>query len=89
MSGQHFQGHAVGVRRHAVLLPLKVEVPSLSFVIADPDAVRHEESQGIGLVSEVQELQLVKDWSPGLNVRLPAKETQKRRTISLHHNITK
>jgi hypothetical protein len=50
------QSHPVGPGSHAVLLPLEMEVPPLSFLVADAYTVRHGENQGVGLLSDVQEL---------------------------------
>lgn len=48
-----------------------MKVPPLPFLVADADAVGDGQSQRVWLVSEVQQLELVQQRSPGRNIWLP------------------
>lgn len=72
--GEDVQSDAVGSGRQAELLPLEVKVPSLPLLVAHADAVGDGQRQRVGLLSDVQQLQLVEQRSPGRDVGLSAGE---------------
>lgn len=86
--GEDVQGDAVGAGSQAELLPLEVKVPSLPLLVAHADAVGDGQRQRVGLLPEVQQLQLVEERSPGRDVRLSASERTQHRVAHTINNTT-
>lgn len=55
-----------------------MEVPSLPFLVADADAVGDGQGRGVWFVSDVQQLELVEQRSPGRNIWLSEREQRTR-----------
>lgn len=80
--GQNLQSLTVGPGRADVILPLEVEVSSLTLSAAQTDAIGDGQSRPVGFVSDVQQLQLVQKRRPGWDVRLSAKTQKKKKKNS-------
>lgn len=65
-----------------------MEVPSLPFLVADADAVGDGQSGGVWFVSDVQQLELVEQRSPGRNIWLPEREQRHVRQQDRRHSET-